>query len=134
MPQEGYSRDVSWLRRTGQTWKFVIFWLGMLPGGLWGARIGLRDFRWTLVSLGVFAWFMLSVRCPRCRGRVAWYAATKLPFREFDVALWRDGRCPICNDGIEQPVRPPLFSSYRQRTLSSDGTTLPPGRGPERRG
>jgi hypothetical protein len=104
-----------WLRRTGQVWKLLVVWVGMLPGALVFFTPWFRDFRWAFFSLAVFAWFMAAVRCPRCGRRVAWYAATSVHARDFDRTLFGLERCPLCNDGIEQPMPPPpLFSAYKK--------------------
>jgi hypothetical protein len=113
---EGSAVEMSWLQRTGQRWKLGVFCLGMfLPWAL--GHLGSVRFEadgWML-SAGVFVWFMLAVRCPRCGGRVAWALATGVDHRRFAPELLGARECPLCRDGVEQPpAPPPLFSAYRR--------------------
>jgi hypothetical protein len=108
-------RAMSWLRRTGQRWKLVVFWLGMLGPWVLG-RLGVSRFEddWFVLALAVFVWFLFAVRCPRCGGRPVWALANGVDHRQFDRALLGARECPLCHDGVEQPPPPPpLFSAYR---------------------
>jgi hypothetical protein len=104
-----------WLRQTGQAWKVRVLWVGMLgPYVLAKLRVPIfRDVGY-LFSLAFFVWFLLAVRCPRCRGRPVWMLATRVKAREFGRALVGAERCPLCHDGVEPPRQaPPLFSAFR---------------------
>ena len=106
---------MTWFRRTGQTWKLVIFSLACWAGlGLFFVRLpmaaGLVS---AFLGLGVFIWFFVSVRCPYCGGRPIWFMASRMRLASFDPGALE--HCPICRDtGDVRPVDPPLFSAFRR--------------------
>ncbi|HET9157263.1 MAG TPA: hypothetical protein VFN91_11390 [Myxococcaceae bacterium] len=104
---------MTWFRRTGQTWKLVIFtltcWVALLSRFV---SRGAHEVS-LAVSFAVFVWFVVSARCPFCGGRPVWFMASRMNVADFDPGGLQ--RCPICRDtGDVLPVNPPLFSSYRR--------------------
>ena len=112
----GSARGMPWLRWTGQTWKLLVLWVGMLaPWALGRLGVFRLEELWFLPSLVVFVWFLLAVRCPRCGGRPVWTLARSVDFRQFDRSLYEGTECSLCHDGAEQPPPPPpLFTAYRK--------------------
>lgn len=104
-----HDRPLSWIRKTGQTWKLVVF--GIL---LSGAGILMLDFVLHLqmvgaeqrpisiiligigLGLGAFFWLAVSIRCPSCRKAAAYVVLRTAEANNWFVVLWGLDRCPSC--------------------------------------
>lgn len=100
----------SWIATTGQRWKLAIFWLlfggGLLlfAGFIYALNSDAKSLSRVLDKVSVplmvagFVWLFLSLRCPRCGGRPAWWMVKRLDAREWYVVLAEMESCPICRD------------------------------------
>jgi hypothetical protein len=102
----------SWISRTNQAWKFLIFIAGGVSSFLvfllliWrinheqGATVIPDEFGLAalLVCLGAstFIWFLFSLRCSNCNKSVAKYVLTSSQSRNWFSALMDLKRCPLC--------------------------------------
>ncbi len=108
------SLDPLWIARTRQFWKFRVFlvWM-MLAGALLILMIilfnwepsyrprlwqGLASGASVVVGLSALAWFALSFRCTRCRGRIGWHLLRTEPVGKWMLTLLEIRSCPLCKD------------------------------------
>ena len=95
----------SWLKRTGQTWKVVVFGvlviaslvlLALMIAAVNGKIEGEVAFAFVGAGFCAFLWLATAIRCSRCGARPAWHLMRTAPqaswFSEF-LAL---DRCPSC--------------------------------------
>lgn len=102
------SAAISWLQRTGQRWKAIVFLLliavalgtiialAILSKSDFAPRCELSMAEVGLVIVAML-WLILSVRCPTCGGRVALKYLRDRSVTEWLTVLWVSGRCPFCN-------------------------------------
>jgi hypothetical protein len=112
----------SYLRATGQYWKYRFFIVTMVVGGV-VATVGAFPTSWigfwlsipsdysvVMVMAGVavvmsgFIFACLSIRCSVCRTRLFWHAMTRPPNNQF----WLDGefrKCPVCTES-QKAIKP----------------------------
>ncbi len=109
------SLDPLWISRTGQFWKFRVFFAGMMLAGallitmivLYNWEPSYRPRLWqglasgasVTVGLSALAWFALSFRCPKCGGRVGWHLLATQPVGKWMLALLEIRSCPLCELG-----------------------------------
>ena len=104
------TQTISWIRASGQTRKLVCFVLmlgasGLCFAGLVLAVRGVSPFRETQelwfaglqIALGAVAMALLvAIRCPRCRGRVAWHFISSRDFADWFTEFLSSSACPLC--------------------------------------
>jgi hypothetical protein len=99
----------SWLHRTGQRWKYMVFCVLVLVAMIFFAAMVVdintsEDPRmlYGLVAAAAGAaaigWLGTSIRCPRCRGRVAWWIVTHSSSEEWLTDLTDARECAVCGD------------------------------------
>ncbi|HXQ39584.1 MAG TPA: hypothetical protein VN843_36635 [Anaerolineales bacterium] len=101
--------DKSYLKRSGQLWKFYLFALGLPLAGFVSFTVGLNGIGQHNVNLAIFFILfglslsllgfviaVLSVRCPKCRTRLLWHAVTKQSFETWFSWLMTSETCPVC--------------------------------------
>jgi hypothetical protein len=95
--------------RTGQLWKVYVFWCGFLSCaclfvaflGSTGettppyASLGAAFF---LVGSAAYAWLFVSLRCPVCLHRPAWWYFRKGILGDWYRSVIEMSECPICQD------------------------------------
>jgi hypothetical protein len=97
----------SWLKRTGQTWKVLVFGVLVVAGlalfALFIAAVngkiegeGAFAFSFTGVAFGALVWLATGVRCPRCGARPAWHLMRTAPHARWFLQLLALDRCPSC--------------------------------------
>ena len=102
-------RRSTWMARTGQRWKLYLFGLFMLVSGCALAGVILLTQRPQRASgaiscafvgigfgLGAFLWLGLSVRCPKCKGKVGWRVLKTSSAGEWWMRLIAMDECPCC--------------------------------------
>ena len=102
-------RRSTWMARTGQRWKLYLFGLFMLVSGCALAGVILLTQRPQRASgaiscafvgigfgLGAFLWLGLSVRCPKCKGKVGWRVLKTSSAGEWLMRLIAMDECPCC--------------------------------------
>ena len=108
-----FDTQVTFLGGTGQAWKLMVF-LALLLSSL--ALFGLMVWALNLnapppwlpsdIALGLasvvigltgIGWLVLSIRCPRCRGFVAWWLVTRGPVSSWWALLVTSRTCPACD-------------------------------------
>jgi hypothetical protein len=97
----------SWLKRTGQTWKVVVFGVLVLVGlvlfALFIAAVngkiegrGAFTFGFMGASFGALSWLATAVRCSRCGARPAWHLMRTAPQGSWFSQFLALDRCPSC--------------------------------------
>ena len=97
----------SWLKRTGQTWKVVVFGVLVVVGlalfALFLAAVnekiqGEMAFAFTFMGAGFGAlfWLATAIRCSQCGARPAWHLMRTAPHGSWFVQLLALDRCPSC--------------------------------------
>ncbi len=99
-------KDDSFIKSTGQFWKLIAV---LVPLGALGVILIYQE--WfsekvtvftgrllpiTAVALLLFLWGCISVRCPRCKLRVIWYAVSKVDHRVWTQWIFAFRQCPKC--------------------------------------
>jgi len=97
----------SWLRRTGQTWKVVVFglllvvcfvllalFIAAVNGKIEGE--GAFALGFTGAGLGALFWLATAVRCNHCGARPAWHLMRTAPHASWFLQLLALDRCPSC--------------------------------------
>ena len=99
----------SWLTRSGQYWKYRVFW-GLLSIGviaflllLLEINSGDESIGWyatTVMLSGAFAfvWLGNAITCRTCHTRVAWWYLTHSNAGDWLTDLGHSPRCPVCGD------------------------------------
>ena len=100
-----------WIKRSGQAWKLVIFYLFILSelllivafvmavndvrlvGGVDSIQLAVA---FVAVGLGSLAWLCLSVRCPRCGYKPVWKILRQAEATSWLVTVHKLDRCPSC--------------------------------------
>lgn len=93
----------SWLTRTGQTWKVVVFGaLFVLAGCCLLLSSVDNETLWSLTGVGLGAlslgWFGLSIECPACNTRVGWWYVSRSSVLSWWPRFFYAERCPHCGD------------------------------------
>jgi hypothetical protein len=100
----------SWIARTGQTWKLLVFYLlilatgGMLVGlimvmnGRTFDSLGKHEFILFFVLAGIcsLAWLIVSVRCSLCGSRPVWGVIKNSEVDVWLLKLHTTKSCPTC--------------------------------------
>jgi len=92
-----------WLQRTRQTWKVTIYLVGLVGfGGVLTYCLSLspESVGWTILATAggmlSFVWLAVSVRCPECGARVAWFILRTAPANQWRTRLTNLTDCPRC--------------------------------------
>ena len=99
----------SWLKRTGQTWKVVVFGVlvvavlvlfALFIAAVNGKIEGEVAFAFSFVGagFGTLIWLATAVRCGRCGARPAWHLMRTAPHGSWFVQLLALDRCPSCGE------------------------------------
>jgi len=100
--------DSSVIKQTGQWWKLIVSFFGVLLGGgvifladhcrkQWGAELwGITMLGGSAFSLGCFCFACLSIRCPTCRSRWFWDGVRGQGVRNWLAWLLSQRTCPRC--------------------------------------
>ena len=97
----------SWLKRTGQTWKVVVFGVLVVVGlalfALFIAAVNEKiqremgfAFAFVGASFGALFWLATAIRCSRCGARPAWHLMRTAPHASWFLELLALDRCPSC--------------------------------------
>lgn len=115
------SEQFVWFKMTGQMWKLHVFLaLSVMAGfgmvfGIWRmnhlnsrsemtAASGLMVASTVIVTIA-WTWLFLSIRCPKCRMRVAYHVVTRIRQGNWVSRLRNTRACPRCGQGIAIPQR-----------------------------
>jgi hypothetical protein len=96
-----------WLKRTGQTWKVVVFGVlvvvGLVLFALFIAAVngkiegeGAFAFSFMFAGFGALIWLATAVRCSRCGARPDWHLMRTAPHASWFLELLALDRCPSC--------------------------------------
>jgi hypothetical protein len=96
-----------WLKRSGQTWKLVVFAVlvvvGLVLFALFIAAVngkipGEMALAFAFVGAGfcAFLWLATAIRCSRCGARPAWHLMRTAPHASWFLQLLALDRCPSC--------------------------------------
>jgi len=89
-------RERSVLGWAGQRWKLMVLYVGFVPF-LVAILSSPEDLPgWELLAAAAGFGVALSARCPRCKVRVLWWCASKLPASKGLLTAFRSERCPAC--------------------------------------
>jgi hypothetical protein len=105
--------DKSYLKSTGQMWKFYLFFMafplvglaliGMVLKGMLGERVNLLIFL-ALLGLGLaaagFVLGVITVQCPKCNARLLWKAVREQSHQNWFNWLMGLSKCPVCHNSI----------------------------------
>jgi hypothetical protein len=97
----------SWLKRTGQTWKVVVFGvlviaslvlLALMIAAVKGKIEGevAFAFGFTGAGFGALFWLATAIRCSRCGARPAWHLMRTAPQGNWFSQFLALDRCPSC--------------------------------------
>ena len=102
-------RRTTWLKRTGQTWKIVVFGVLILVGmALFGFFVAVVNgkvedgdimysaFAFVGAALAAFVWLVVAIRCPNCGAKPAWYFMRSASHDKWFQELLRMDHCPSC--------------------------------------
>jgi hypothetical protein len=100
----------SWLKTTGQYWKYLVFCVLILTAGslfvLFVVHINTDDdsLGWyastsIAAAAAAFSWLIASIRCPRCHRSVAWWILTHASAENWLTQLTDATKCAVCGDG-----------------------------------
>jgi CHASE2 domain-containing sensor protein len=103
---------MTFLQKTGQGWKLTTFLVLVFVGGMFLLLMIWRvndptslpslpgqivfSLTGTAIGIAAFLWLWWSVRCPRCRGRVAAEILRKESAAAWLNRLLEFSACPIC--------------------------------------
>lgn len=102
---------MTFLQRTGQLWKVVLFGAALVLGcfatlfqGFLYAPLGKElamqiAIGGMVLMVGSFAWAGLNIRCPKCQLKIFFYALRKQGFFSWFAWLLQQEDCPQCGDG-----------------------------------
>jgi hypothetical protein len=103
----------SYLKRTGKTWKFYLFFigfplLGLAPVALvLNGSIGDQGTRSMLfITLGLafaaigFILAVVTIRCPKCKTALLWKAVKEQSHQQWFLWLVQLEACPVCKHAI----------------------------------
>ena len=105
-------RAEAWLSKTGQYWKYIVFWSLLLLSGSFfvlfvvqinnGGNVnGWYAATFTLAGAAAFTWLASTIRCSKCRRHVAWWYLTHSSAGDWLTDLERRPHCPACgHDGV----------------------------------
>jgi hypothetical protein len=93
-----------WLKRTGQTWKIVVFGVLVVVGlvlfiaAVNGKMQGEMAFAFAFMGagFGAFFWLATAIRCSQCGARPAWHLMRTAPHASWFLELLASDRCPSC--------------------------------------
>jgi len=101
-----FQMNDSFIKTTGQFWKLVA---GLVPFCAVGVILTYQQWfsskvtvftgrmlPFSAVSLLLFLWSLVSIRCPRCKLRVIWYAVSKVDHRVWTQWVFAFMQCPKC--------------------------------------
>jgi predicted membrane channel-forming protein YqfA (hemolysin III family) len=100
--------EKSFLKSAGQLWKVwlsialaVVAWVCVLVvlGGYVGddpGRSMLIVVTGLFLAVGGFIWACRTVRCPACKARLLWMAASKQSHKTWLISLITQSQCPSC--------------------------------------
>jgi hypothetical protein len=109
----------TWIEASGQRWKLDVFFVGMtISASLWvviwlwpsasdNVRFGVLPGLAAFFGLLALVWFITSIRCSACRGRVGWYAVRRLEIKKWLHAVMFSLACPICGNPAQGSAEPP---------------------------
>jgi len=116
--------DKSIINKTGQMWKFYLWFLASLIGGIsifamvklidsLPMSYGITLFLVAIVSeLAGMTFAILAIRCPKCKMRWFWHAIRREHFNGWLVWLLTQNECPSCgNKGVSSDLPAPTDKS-----------------------
>ena len=99
----------TWLKRTGQTWKILVFGVlilvGMVLFGFFVAVVNgkVEDgdimysaFAFMGAAFAAFVWLTFAIRCPECGAKPAWHFMRTARHQTWFQELLRMEDCPSC--------------------------------------
>lgn len=107
MTQLGEALRRNWIGWTGQLWK-IYLGLGVMALALAclatavivGTEAPKPFTAWmcgfVVASLSSFIWISASVRCPFCRGRIAWWTVSRTSHEGWPLTILTLKECPYC--------------------------------------
>src|SRR5215510_15732216 len=108
--------DKSYVRSTGQMWKFYLFFMifplvglaliGLTLKGLVGDHVNLSIAMILLglgLSIGGFVLAVITVQCPKCNARLLWKAVKEQSHQNWLQWLMALTKCPVCQNTIGVP-------------------------------
>jgi hypothetical protein len=122
------SRDETFLERSNQLWKHRLVnpWLTLAALVTMAVGATLGSGAWIFlgaIAAGLaWAWAVMTIRCPACRGRIYWIGLRERGPMEFENWLLTLAECPACGaDGETSPRQ-----NVGQRTLgeSKGGSSI----------
>ena len=98
-----------WLQRTGQYWKYLVFWALLLTGGLSFVLLvvevnkadgsaGPYAAALVLATGTAFLWLSTTIECGQCHKSVAWWLVTHSNAADWLTILRHTRECPVCRD------------------------------------
>lgn len=102
------STNKTLLSITNQTWKITISSIGVVVCGcimFYGIRVtqtGTFEIYGCLGAICSAIFGCLTIRCPKCRLSLVWYAATKQSFNDYEIWLFTAQQCPKCGFPTEE--------------------------------
>lgn len=98
-----------WLRRSGQYWKYLVFWalvwISALAFVLFvvgintdGEALGRYAVTAIVAGAAAFGWLSASIKCRRCNQSVAWWFLKHSNAGSWMTNLRYAQECPVCGD------------------------------------
>lgn len=100
--------DNSFVKRSGQTWKFWVFLILLFIGfvlilpALTSSRRLDDDIAIVLLLAGLalhignMVWLAIAIRCPKCRASLGWHAIRRRDANTWLFWLLQSEKCPAC--------------------------------------